>query len=90
MFLTLGYLHKAVVDRMEADAEAIARRMMVGVREEVEEYRAIRDPALGAQVLAHGLAHVHAFVRAVRNGPRRRQAPSSTSCASAARSGRAS
>jgi hypothetical protein len=68
MFLTLGYLHKRVVDRMEADAEAIARRMMAGVREDVEEYKAIRDPALGAQVLAHGLAHVHAFVRAVRNG----------------------
>jgi hypothetical protein len=68
MFLTLGYLHKRVVDRMEADAETIARRMVQGVREEVEEYRAIRDPALGAQVMAHGLAHVHAFVRAVRSG----------------------
>ncbi len=51
---------------MEAEAEPIALRMMLAVRDEVEEFRAVRDPALAAEVRAHALDHVHAFIRAAR------------------------
>jgi PucR C-terminal helix-turn-helix domain/GGDEF-like domain len=64
-------LHKpleAVLSRMERDAEAIARRMALAARDEVDEYRAVRDPAFAAEVLAHAVEHVHAFVRAGRRG----------------------
>jgi PucR C-terminal helix-turn-helix domain/GGDEF-like domain len=57
-----------VIDSLERDAEGLARRILTGVRDEVEEYRAIRDPVLGQQVLAHALRHVHAFVRCARLG----------------------
>jgi hypothetical protein len=68
----LGSLHnpaaEAVLSRMEREAEAIARRMAIAVRDEVEEYRAVRDPAFAQEVLAHGAEHVRAFVRAARAG----------------------
>jgi hypothetical protein len=67
-----GTLHNtsaaAILDRLEEDAEAISRRMALGIREEVEEYSAVRDPAFVEEVLAHGVEHVLAFVRAGREG----------------------
>jgi PucR C-terminal helix-turn-helix domain/GGDEF-like domain len=72
MAAPLGTLHKslalAVLDRMEADADAIARRMARAAREEVEEYAAVTDPAFAAEVLEHAAEHVKAFVRAGRLG----------------------
>jgi PucR C-terminal helix-turn-helix domain/GGDEF-like domain len=68
MHLVLGTLHNEILDRLERDADAIARRMAVAAREEVEEYSAVRDPAFAEEVLAHAVAHVHAFVRAGRAG----------------------
>jgi sugar diacid utilization regulator len=66
----LGTLHNppvaAVLDRLELHAEAIARRMAAAARDEVAEYGAVRDPAFAAEVLAHAVEHVHAFVRAAR------------------------
>jgi sugar diacid utilization regulator len=68
----LGSLHnsaaEAVLSRMERETEAIARRMAIAVRDEVEEYGAVRDPAFAQEVLAHGGEHVRAFVRAAREG----------------------
>ena len=65
-------LHKpsidAVLDRMELDAEAIARRMALAAKAEVDEYRAVRDPGFAAEVLAHALEHVRAFVHSGRRG----------------------
>jgi len=66
MAAVLGALHKDVIHRLETDAEAIARRMLTRISEEVEEYRSVRDPKLAAQVLAHAVAHMHAFVRCAR------------------------
>jgi hypothetical protein len=69
---SLGTLHnasaKAILDRLERDAPAIARRMAVAARSEVEEYAAVRDPAFAEEVLAHAVEHVHAFVRGGRAG----------------------
>jgi sugar diacid utilization regulator len=68
----LGTLHNpsvaAVLDRLEADAAGIARRMSLAARSEVAEYAAVRDPAFGAEVLDHAVEHVRAFVRAGRRG----------------------
>ena len=65
-------LHKlsaeAVLSAIERDAEAIARRMTIAVRDEVDEYRAVRDPAFAQEVLAHAAEHVLAFVRSARAG----------------------
>ncbi|MBE2318688.1 helix-turn-helix domain-containing protein [Solirubrobacter sp. CPCC 204708] len=58
----------SVIDAMERDAEDLARRIVTVIRDEVEEYRSVRDPALAAQVFAHAIAHVHAFVRCARRG----------------------
>jgi sugar diacid utilization regulator len=72
MSASLGTLHKpsaaAVLARLEADAEAIARRMALAARAEVHDYGAVRDPAFAAEVLAHALEHVRAFIRAGRAG----------------------
>ena len=72
MAASLGTLHKnlalAVLDQLEADADAIARRMALAAREEVEEYAAVADPAFAAEVLEHATEHVRAFVRAGRLG----------------------
>jgi sugar diacid utilization regulator len=72
MAASLGTLHKnlalAVLDQLEADADAIARRMALAAREEVEEYAAVADPAFAAEVLEHAAEHVRAFVRAGRLG----------------------
>ena len=57
-----------VLDRMEADADAIARRMAAATRAEVADYGAVRDPAFAAEVLAHAREHVHAFVQCARSG----------------------
>jgi sugar diacid utilization regulator len=68
----LGTLHKnrplAVLEQLEADADAIARRMALAAREEVEEFAAVTDPAFAGEVLAHAADHVKAFVRAGRLG----------------------
>ncbi|WP_157592603.1 PucR family transcriptional regulator [Solirubrobacter soli] len=66
MAASLVDLHNRVLDAMELDAEAIARRMLVGVRAEVEEFASVRDPAFVAEVLEHSVAHVHAFLKAAR------------------------
>jgi hypothetical protein len=72
MASTLGALHKpsagAVLDALERDAQAIARRMALAARDEVGEYGAVADPAFAAEVLAHAVEHVRAFVRAGRLG----------------------
>ncbi len=58
-----------MLDRLEAEAQAIAGRMALAVREEVAEYSGVAvDPAFAAQVLAHGMEHVLAFVNAGRAG----------------------
>lgn len=58
----------SVLDRMEGDAQAIAKRMAAAARAEVAEYAAVRDPAFAAEVLAHAVEHVHGFVRCARRG----------------------
>jgi len=58
----------AVLERMEADVEAIARRMAAATRAEVAEYAAIRDPAFAVEVMAHAREHVHGYVRCARTG----------------------
>jgi PucR C-terminal helix-turn-helix domain/GGDEF-like domain len=68
MHLALGTLHNEILDQLERDAQAIAGRMMVAVRDEVDEYRAVRDPAFVEEVLAHAVDHVLAFVRCGRAG----------------------
>ena len=72
MAASLGTLHKSlarsVLDQLEASADAIARRMALAAREEVEEYAAVADPAFAGEVLEHAAAHVRAFVRAGRLG----------------------
>jgi PucR C-terminal helix-turn-helix domain/GGDEF-like domain len=69
---SLGTLHKslasALLDQLELDAEAIARRMASAAREEVDEYASVADPAFAGEVLAHAAEHVNAFVRAARRG----------------------
>src|SRR5688572_29568743 len=55
---TLGALHNHVFDELERDVETVARRMVLAIREEVDEYRTVRDPAIAAEVLAHGVEHV--------------------------------
>jgi hypothetical protein len=72
MATSLGTLHKpavaAVLDRLEGDADGIARRAARACREEIPEYGAMRDPAFAQELLAHSVEHVHAFVRAGRTG----------------------
>jgi sugar diacid utilization regulator len=72
MTASLGTLHKsltlAVVDQLERDAPAIARRMALAAREEVDEYSAVADPAFADEVVAHAAEHVKAFVLAARRG----------------------
>ena len=53
---------------MEAEAEEIARRMLIAVRDELEEYRIVSDPEMAAEVLAHARAHVSAFIKGGRAG----------------------
>jgi sugar diacid utilization regulator len=69
---SLGTLHKpsagAVLDRLELRADAIARRMALATRAEVEEYAAVSDPSFAREVLAHAEQHVRAFVVAGRAG----------------------
>jgi hypothetical protein len=60
---TLGGLHNHVFDQLERDAETIARRMVYAIREEVDEYRTVRDPKIAAEVLAHAVDHVHLIAR---------------------------
>ena len=48
----LGALHSEIFDELERDADAIARRMVLAIREEVDEYRTVRDPEIAAEVLA--------------------------------------
>jgi hypothetical protein len=57
-----------ILDRIEARAPEVAMNMVTAIREEVAAYRAIRDPTVGAEVLAHAEEHVHAFVRSGRTG----------------------
>ncbi|HEV3379222.1 MAG TPA: helix-turn-helix domain-containing protein [Thermoleophilaceae bacterium] len=68
----MGTLHKnlarAVLDELEANAGAIARRMAMAARDEVDEYAAVTDAAFADEVLAHAAEHVTAFVRAGRLG----------------------
>ena len=59
----LGALHNEIFDQVDRDAEAIARRMVMAIREEVDEYRTVRDPAIAAEVLAHAVEHVHLIAR---------------------------
>ena len=61
-------------------------RMVMAVREEVDEYAAIIDPGFAREVLEHAVEHVQAFVRAGRAGAPAGAARSWTSCAPAARS----
>ena len=72
MAASLGTLHKslarAVLDELEANAGAIARRMATAARAEVDEYAAVTDAAFAGEVLAHATEHVTAFVRAGRLG----------------------
>jgi sugar diacid utilization regulator len=72
MSASLGTLHKnlarAVLDELEANAGAIARRMAMAARDEVDEYAAVTDAAFADEVLAHAAEHVTAFVRAGRLG----------------------
>jgi hypothetical protein len=72
MASSLGTLHKslalAVLDQLEEKADAIARRMALAARKEVEEYAAVADPGFAAEVLAHASEHVRAFVRSARAG----------------------
>jgi hypothetical protein len=60
---SLGALHSRVFDELERDAEAIARRMVLAIREEVEEYKTVRDPRIAAEVLAHAEEHVRLIAR---------------------------
>jgi hypothetical protein len=60
---SLGALHSQVFDELERDVEAIARRMVLAIREEVDEYRTVRDPKIAAEVLAHAEEHVHLIAR---------------------------
>lgn len=68
----LGVSHKELVsevlDRLEAEADAVATRMAAATREEVAEYAAVRDAAFAAEVVSHARDHVHAFVRCARSG----------------------
>ncbi len=59
----LGALHNEIFDEVDRDAEPIARRMVMAIREEVDEYRTVRDPAIAAEVLAHAVEHVHLIAR---------------------------
>jgi sugar diacid utilization regulator len=72
MASSLGTLHKrlamAVLDQLEENADAIARRMALAAREEVEEYAAVADAGFATEVLAHASEHVRAFVRSGRAG----------------------
>jgi DNA-binding PucR family transcriptional regulator len=61
-------LAEAVLDRLAADAPAVALRMADAARAEVAEYAAVRDAGFGAEVLAHAEEHVHAFVECTRRG----------------------
>ncbi len=64
----LADLHKRIFDSMEGDAEGIAMRTIMAVREEVEEYSGEIDPGFAREVLLHAVEHVKAFVRAGRRG----------------------
>src|SRR4051812_31639869 len=70
--VALGEVHKTirerVLDEIERDAAAIGRRMATATRAEVAEYAAVRDDAFPAEVIAHAVAHVHAFVLTARRG----------------------
>jgi hypothetical protein len=66
--MTLSPRHKAIFDALERDAEGLARRMVMAIREEVEEYRTVRDPKIAAEVLAHAVEHVHVIARCGRAG----------------------
>jgi PucR C-terminal helix-turn-helix domain/GGDEF-like domain len=72
MEISLGTLHNTsvgtVLDRLEEDAEATARRMAAACRQEIAEYATVRDPVFAQEVLAHAVEHVHAFIRAGRTG----------------------
>lgn len=59
----MGGLHSRIFDQLERDADAIARKMVNAIREEVEEYRTVRDPNIAAEVLAHAIDHVHLIAR---------------------------
>jgi hypothetical protein len=62
-------VHKEeVLQRLERDAAGIGRRMALAVRDEIAEYAAVRDPEFAAEVLAHSVEHVHAFVSSARDG----------------------
>jgi hypothetical protein len=68
MTASLAEVHKQIFDTLEADAEAIAMRTIMAVREEVEEYGGDIDPGFAREVLLHAVEHVKAFVRAGRRG----------------------
>ena len=68
MLGNLGTLHNDVFDKLEEDAEGVARRMVMAIREEVEEYRTVRDPKIAAEVLAHAVEHVQLIARCGRAG----------------------
>ena len=55
MRASLADLHKQIFDRLEADAEGIAMRTIMAVREEVEEYGGEIDPGFAREVLMHAL-----------------------------------
>lgn len=55
-----------ILDHLESRAPIVARSMAEATRTEVAAYRAIRDPGLTAELLAHAEDHVHAFVRCAR------------------------
>jgi PucR C-terminal helix-turn-helix domain/GGDEF-like domain len=57
-----------VLERMEAGAAPLARRMALACREEVPEYGAVRDPAFVDEVVSHAEQHVHGFVHSARAG----------------------
>jgi hypothetical protein len=72
MAIFLGTLHNplavAVLDRVERETGAVARRMALAVGAEVDDYAAVPDPGFAQEVLAHAEEHVKAFVRSGRLG----------------------
>ncbi|HEX8084230.1 MAG TPA: helix-turn-helix domain-containing protein [Solirubrobacteraceae bacterium] len=60
--------HNDVLAAMEHDAAAISRRMTAAVLAEVRDHAAVRDARFAAEVREHSKRHVHAFVKAARDG----------------------
>jgi hypothetical protein len=68
MSAKLEDLHKRIFDHVEEDSRGLAMRVVMAVRDEVEEYGAVTDPGFAGEVLEHAHRHVLAFVHAGRRG----------------------